>query len=138
MTNSLQGQCFCGAVTYRVAGAVKWVAHCHCSMCRQVHDAAFVTWFGVPFDAFTVTTGDDALRWFNSSDEARRAFCSQCGTPLFFHGKRWADEMHITRASLRRGDIPAPLAHVFYDSHVDWAECHDGLPCFDANNQRMP
>ncbi len=137
MDAALSGQCFCGAVRYRVAAPAKWCAHCHCSMCRQVHGAAFVTWFGVPLAAFEVVNGADALRWFDSSPEARRGFCTHCGTPMLFHGQRWADEMHITRASLRAGDVMAPQCHVFYDGHVDWAASEDDLPRYDANDELM-
>ncbi|MEH6461605.1 GFA family protein [Chitinimonas sp. JJ19] len=134
----LEGQCFCGAVRYRVTAAAKWCAHCHCSMCRQAHGAAFVTWFGVPLSAFCLSQGEAALQWFDSSHAAKRGFCKQCGTPMFFHGLRWADEMHIARASLRQGEVQHPSSHVFYDSHVSWASCDDGLPRFDASNQLMP
>ncbi|QNM98230.1 GFA family protein [Chitinimonas koreensis] len=136
--SDIQGQCFCGAVKYRVAAAPKWCAHCHCTMCRQVHSAAFVTWFGVPLEAFELVEGEQALQWFDSSAEARRGFCGRCGTPLLFHGRRWADEMHIARASLREGTVMAPGAHVFYDSHVDWADCGDGLPRYGADGQALP
>jgi hypothetical protein len=134
----LQGQCFCGAVQYQAHAAAMWCAHCHCSICRQVHSAAFVTWFGVPHDACAVTVGQDSLQWFDSSPDARRGFCRHCGTPMFFHGQRWADEMHIARATLRQGEVPLPASHVYYDSHVDWASCQDTLPRFDAHQQAMP
>lgn len=128
MTAQIGGQCFCGMVKYAVAAAPLWCAHCHCGMCRDAHGAAFVTWFGVPLAAFRVSEGEALLRWYQSSAEAKRGFCSHCGTTLFFHGRRWADEMHITRASLRSGEVMAPSAHVYYDSHVDWAQCDDTLP----------
>ncbi|GAB3249304.1 GFA family protein [Chitinimonas naiadis] len=133
MCNRLTGQCFCGTVKYAVDADAIWCAHCHCSMCRQAHGAAFVTWFGVPYPAFSVYEGEHALRWFQSSAQARRGFCGQCGTTLFFHGQRWADEMHITRASLTHGEVMPPSGHVYYDSHVSWANCNDGLPRYGSD-----
>ena len=37
------GKCLCGAVRFRMRFPSKWVAHCHCTMCRRAHGAAFVT-----------------------------------------------------------------------------------------------
>lgn len=41
------GRCLCGALQFSVRFPTKWVAHCHCTMCRRAHGAAFVTWFEV-------------------------------------------------------------------------------------------
>jgi hypothetical protein len=32
--------CLCGAVRGRIARPSRWVAHCHCSVCRRAHGAA--------------------------------------------------------------------------------------------------
>lgn len=49
----IEGGCLCGAVRYVITLPTKWCAHCHCSMCRRAHGAAFVTWAGVPSQSFT-------------------------------------------------------------------------------------
>lgn len=38
-----RGQCLCGTVKYAVDAIGPRMAHCHCSMCRQFHGAAFAT-----------------------------------------------------------------------------------------------
>ena len=38
------GRCLCGGLAFEAALPSKWVAHCHCSMCRRGSGAAFVTW----------------------------------------------------------------------------------------------
>src|SRR4051794_3761233 len=90
------GACLCGAVTFSIALPPKWVAHCHCSMCRRAHGAPFVTWVGVASDAFTLTRGE--VQSYASSADATREFCARCGSPLFFRSKRWSGEVHIARA----------------------------------------
>ena len=37
------GSCLCGAVQYSVDKIEKQMAHCHCTMCRKFHGAAFAT-----------------------------------------------------------------------------------------------
>lgn len=76
---------------------------------------------------------DDAarcLRWYESSPGAERGFCSRCGSMLFFRSERWPGELHIVRACFGDPLDRAPQAHVFWDSHVDWASIDpdDGLP----------
>ena len=71
--DSVEGACLCGAVTFRVALPPKWVAHCHCSMCRRAHGAGFVTWVGVDEPALTLLTSL-TLTSYASSPEATRSF----------------------------------------------------------------
>lgn len=40
-------QCLCGDLKLEATLPSKWVAHCHCSLCRRAHGAAFVTWVGM-------------------------------------------------------------------------------------------
>jgi len=121
------GGCLCGAVRFEVRAPTKWCAHCHCSLCRRAHGAAFVTWFGVQRPQFELTSGDECVSWYQSTPEARRGFCSRCGSTMFFEGERWSDEVHIALAHMDGPIDRAPKAHVFYDTHVDWVEPADDL-----------
>jgi hypothetical protein len=119
---AVEGGCFCGAVRFRIGLPPKWCAHCHCSMCRRAHGAAFVTWVGSAADRFELLSGAAALRRYESSPEATRSFCGNCGTMLFFESRRWPGEVHVTLAHL---DSPAglvPQAHAYWSSHVPWGD----------------
>jgi len=74
-----------------------------------------------------VTSGDGQIAWYQSSATARRGFCARCGSTLFFEGERWPTEIHIALAHMDGPIDRAPVAHVFYDSHVSWFEPGDGL-----------
>ena len=69
--DTFTGGCLCGAVRFEVAAPTKWCAHCHCSLCRRAHGAAFVTWFGVPNEQFHWTLGEERVCWYPSTPEAR-------------------------------------------------------------------
>jgi hypothetical protein len=86
-----------------------------------------VTWFGVERPDFELVNGSDDLSWYQSTPEARRGFCSRCGSTLFFESQRWADEIHIALAHMDESIDRSPKAHVFYDAHVDWFEVGDEL-----------
>jgi hypothetical protein len=123
----MTGGCLCGAVRFEVTPRTKWCAHCHCSLCRRAHGAAFVTWFGVKRSSFELVAGSDDLSWYRSTPQARRGFCSRCGSTIFFESERWADEVHNALAHMDGSIDRSPTAHVFYDAHVDWVHLGDNL-----------
>jgi len=131
-----QGGCLCGAVRFATNGAVLFCTHCHCGWCRKAHGAAFVTWYGVKESSFELTAGADTLKWFQSSAESARGFCSTCGTTLFFRSTIAKGEMHIALACAD-ADKPigkAPTSNIFWDAHVAWIEGFDELPKYDRDH----
>ncbi len=76
------GGCFCGSIRYRATGQLGGVSHCHCSMCRRVCGAPFVTWVSFNRANFSFTCGTPTR--FKSSDKVERSFCNRCGTALTF------------------------------------------------------
>jgi hypothetical protein len=122
------GSCFCGAVRYRIAVPPRWVAHCHCSMCRRAQGAAFVTWVGTDESKFVLESGAEAVTRFKSSPAAVRSFCSRCGTPLFFQSTRWPGEVHVTMATLESTEGLEPQGHAYWADHASWVHLGDDLP----------
>lgn len=127
---SVAGGCFCGAVTFTLDLPSKWCAHCHCSMCRKVHGAGYVTWAGFEQDRFHLEKGEQDLVWFQSSDQGRRGFCRHCGSSMLFRSERWPGEMHVALGSIDGPIDREPQAHVFHDTHVDWMPLDDALAVF--------
>ena len=123
-----RGRCLCGAVAFTAALPSKWAAHCHCTLCQRAHGAAFVTWVGMESERVHVTAGDGALKWFTSPAGGERAFCTQCGSSMFFRSSQWPGELHIARALFTEPVDREPQAHVYYDTHVSWVELADALP----------
>jgi hypothetical protein len=76
----VQGRCLCNAVTVTTADNPEMNA-CHCGMCRR--------WGGGPMMSVhcgpqVKIDGADRITTFRSSDWAERAFCSICGTHLYY------------------------------------------------------
>jgi hypothetical protein len=63
----LRGSCLCGGVRYEVTGPVHDVHHCHCSMCRKAHGAAFSTFARLTAGDFRVVAGAADVRAYRSS-----------------------------------------------------------------------
>ncbi|NVJ98711.1 MAG: GFA family protein [Alphaproteobacteria bacterium] len=121
-----QGSCLCGAVKLEVD-----VTHlpkadaCHCTKCRK--------WTGhvgvgveVPRDRVAIE-GEDAIRWFASSDKARRGFCGTCGTSLFFDP---LDKVKHSWTGVYMGLFDGPTQteiglHMFVAEKGDYYEIND-------------
>lgn len=76
----MDGHCLCGAVTVRLHHPRDAVEICQCSMCRRWVGAFYAALSGESFEI----SGDDAITVFRSSEWAERAFCSVCGSSLWF------------------------------------------------------
>lgn len=103
MTKTYQGHCLCGAVQLEGRGEPK-LEICHCSKCRH--------WHGGPAmpanfeDGVHVVPGKDKIRAYQSSEWAERAFCSECGTTLYYH-LLGSDHIHSAQSGLF--DLPNDL-----------------------------
>ena len=124
-TSALLGGCLCGAVRYRIEGDPRVVSHCHCSLCRRVSGAPFVTWLTVRKDRMTVT-GD--LVWYASSDWGARGFCPTCGTHVLGRSDHYERHWDVTAGSLDTPDRVSPQRHVFAGDKVVWIDVSDALP----------
>lgn len=93
-----------------------------------LREAPFVTWTGFPAEQFEIETDSKQPAWYESSPGARRAFCPQCGSPMFFESKRWPGEVHVARALIDGTLDKEPSAHVYFETHVPWVQVNDNLP----------
>ena len=124
---TITGHCLCGAIRFEVEGAPAHLCQCHCSKCRLGVGATPVAWATFPRAGLAIRAGAPA--WFESSDHARRGFCSTCGCSLFFVNSRFPDEIDVTTACLDQAEALAPTMHIWVPSKVAWARTDDGLPC---------
>lgn len=122
------GGCLCGTVRFEIDLPTQACVHCHCSMCRRAHGAAFVTWVHVSRSGFRVVTGEDALVRYASSAHGSRSFCGSCGSTLLFESTRYDAALDVVLANLDTEIDREPQVHVFADARVDWVESADTLP----------
>lgn len=78
----MKGSCLCGAVRFEVDPPLRDVVVCHCSQCRKTSGHIWAA-TSVPHDRFRLTE-ESGLRWFPSSEKAKRGFCGTCGASLFW------------------------------------------------------
>lgn len=129
----LTGKCLCGAVKFEAQSDGEGADRCHCKMCRRwggVYDSVFV-----PSETVRIEAGEDLIKWYESSDFARRGFCSNCGSNLFYHADRHKDFSHLYAVSVGTLDEPTNLRvkkHYFCASKGDYYEIEDRLEKLDT------
>lgn len=89
---SLQtASCLCGKVKFTIELENHSLSACHCHTCRQ--------WSAGPLMTIMHTGKIDfehkeLIKHYQSSEWAERAFCSECGTHLYYHLKN-SDQYYI-------------------------------------------
>ena len=124
----ISGKCACSKVQYQVEGDLKDFCHCHCSICRKIHGAAFVTWGGICRDKFVLLTGKNNLKSYAFSENADSLFCDNCGSTLLVDFKPEIDMLYIALGTVD-GDVQCPPGfHQFVGSKAPWFNISDTLP----------
>lgn len=118
----LNGSCLCGAVTFSAKAATRDPAACHCTQCRKQSGHH---WASVQvMDADLTITGTPT--WYASSPTAKRGFCPNCGSFLFWKGDADPD----TGISLGALDGPTGLhlkRHIFTADKGDYYTIPDNV-----------
>ncbi len=129
----IKGSCLCGKVRYTYQGEIEEMAMCHCSQCRKAQGVAYAT--NSPVDTGKLEfTGTEFIKEFQSNELKVRAFCSNCGSPLYSARSDMPDKRR-----LRVGTIETPFTcekryHIYADSIAGWHEITDQYPKY----QEMP
>ena len=125
---SVNGSCDCQGVVFELIGELRDVVFCHCSQCRKTS--------GHYWAATQVSKGNlnlikaTSLSWYDSSDKARRGFCSVCGSSMFYE-RKGIDKISVSAGSL---EIPTSLdrmRHIYVASKGDYYDISDDLPQFE-------
>lgn len=130
MTEKLTGKCLCGAVTISVSGKLGPVGYCHCTQCRRQTGLYYATSNALVADV--AISGEEHISRYRASPGAERAFCSVCGSALYWNGD--GEETISLMAGLF--DTPTGLAggyHIYCADKGDFYEIKDGLPQFAAS-----
>jgi hypothetical protein len=122
------GGCLCGAVRFTVALPTLFCGHCHCSMCRRNHGAAYVTWFAIPRSQLSIDGGLDRLTRYESSSHGSRSFCSRCGSSLFCVSTNHPEVVDIPLANMDAAIDRIPESHIYFDDRAAWTVVADDLP----------
>ena len=126
---TVSGGCLCGKVRYQIDGPLLDADHCHCSMCRRQHGAAFATYAGFDPARFRWSSGEALVRVYETAAGSGWCFCSECGSSLA--GTEQGVVNSIALGTVEGDPGIRPGMHIFAGSKAVWHEITDDLPRFD-------
>ena len=128
----ITGGCQCGAIRYTVDAPARSLIHCHCSMCRKLHGALFVTFSEIPRERFRLEEGAENIGIFDSSERVSRHFCKTCGSNLYCLETNTPDYVYLSTGTIDDATHPGhpdnKVKHIFVGSMVGWYEINDNFP----------
>ena len=134
----ITGHCECGSVRYQIDGEINDFSHCHCSQCRRLHGAAFVSFAGVARKDFSYLSGQSDLATYASSDTHDRVFCKVCGSNIMVALDSEPDDFYVAMGTMN-GDLKLPPGyHIFVGSKPTWNAIHDALPQYETFPEDQP
>lgn len=126
----LSGGCHCGNIRYTIDEPAVETHHCHCSVCRRVHGAIFVTLSLFPRKAFHYDK-QVGLGTYDTSASVHRHFCKNCGCNVTIDLDGFPELIAIATGTIDNGANPGHPAetyrHAFVTSKVPWYDINDGV-----------
>ena len=119
----IDGECLCGAVGITLELTGDEIEICQCDMCRRWGGAFYAAQRGEN----PRVSGEDAVTIYRSSSWAERAFCSRCGSNLWFRF------LPTGGRSFSAGLFDAAKGHgiekeIFVDERADWCRIEGDHP----------
>ena len=117
--------CLCGGIKVKIQGNLRYVSNCHCSQCMQTHGN---------FAAYTSCMSKDltflnksSLRWYKSSNNAKRGFCNKCGASIFFKRKD-NPNISISAGMFQKTTKLTTKNHIFTKGKMNYYKLDNKLP----------
>ena len=126
-----QGSCLCGEIRYSVDGEPSDFGYCHCTSCRKASGTAHAANAAVARSDFALSDPQGFLREYQSSPGKHRAFCGNCGSPLYAYLNKSPDEIRIRLGTLDTAFTKTAKAHTFVADKASWEIIYGELPQFD-------
>jgi hypothetical protein len=122
------GSCLCGAIKYQVDKIEADMAHCHCSMCRKFHGAAYSTFGEALRDNFHWLQGEALLMSYTADNGSVRQFCKKCGSSMtFLASLKSTQVLEFSLGTMDQDIDQFPDAHVYVENKANWSDINDSL-----------
>jgi hypothetical protein len=116
-------------VTYEVSGDPVHQALCHCTDCQRHAGAPMVGWALFPNANIKI---EGETKEYRSSENGRRHFCPNCGTPLFYtNAVIFPDQTDVQIATLDDPNALEPQGQIQTAERIGWMEKLDQMPQFE-------
>jgi hypothetical protein len=128
----ITGGCACGAVRFRFEGPPMLAGACHCRACQYAAGGAPTYVVGAARDSFEITQGEPKIYTSRGDSGAPvgRAFCAQCGTPLYSIPGAETPFVPVKVGALDDPSGFRPQFHIYMDAAQPWHRVEEGAVRF--------
>ena len=132
MSVLLKGSCLCGNIRFEYSGELGSITQCHCIQCRKSNGTAFAANCSIDRSQFNIVDGEDSIKEYESTTGKYRAFCNNCGSPIYSRRDSLPDKLRL-RIGLVDSEIDQkPAFHIFIASKAEWYEICDEIPQYSG------
>ena len=124
--------CLCGGVKIKVKGKLRHVVNCHCSQCMKTHGNYAAYTACLENDIIFINT--KTLKWYKSSNIAKRGFCSVCGASMFYQLLK-SRNISIAAGMFRNPTKLKTRSNIFTKDKLDYYKLDSRMPKFDRNSK---
>ena len=134
------GGCQCGAIRYRCTAPPFVQYTCHCRACQRLTSSAFATAIQVPAEAFSVESGNAAIRErvADSGNTLATAFCPSCGSALYSINSARPRLRSIYVGTLDSAADVEVSAHIWTKWRLPWVLIPEGHRIFSEAGDWRP
>ena len=118
----------CGSVRFALKSDPFDCGWCHCRTCQLNSGAPAMAFASVKDGDWVATKGTAAIKTVRSSSFGHRAFCGECGTPLYVRVDHQPETVDFSVVTLDDTAAIAPAFHIFWGSKIRWFNPGDDLP----------
>ena len=115
---TIDGECFCGEVSYSISSPLRDARSCHCSRCRKAFSSQASAYAVVDPEHFKWKSGENQLTLYQNQHGFGLQFCKVCGSTLCgtFNG-----QVHGVALGCINGDPEIEIGrHIFVGSKAKW------------------
>lgn len=122
MTETFEGTCQCGEVSYRVKGESHNLFVCHCAECQKQSSSAFGMALWITNYELEALSGrlSSWSRETPSNQQITGRFCSNCGSRIFHEGSATPTVISIKPGTLHNTRNLRPVAHIWIENAQPW------------------
>ncbi len=138
MDHNLTGGCACGAIRFECEGEPVHMGNCHCRDCQRATGGPYFPAAIYRTENYSLLQGEP--KWFekksDGGDNVGRAFCDDCGSPLFFINETDPEIYAIYASAFDDPSFYKAADDIFTASAQKWNPRDMSIPQFERSPKR--
>ena len=130
--SSIIASCLCEGVKIKIKGKLRHVINCHCFQCMKTH-GNYAAYTACPEDNI-IFIKKRTLKWYKSSNIAKRGFCFTCGASIFYKLLK-SNNISIAAGLFHNPTKLKTHSNIFTKDKLDYYKLDRSLPKFNRYNK---